>query len=34
MHEQIVAARGTHARFHYNGIKWWRLAKSGELSNA
>jgi sulfane dehydrogenase subunit SoxC len=33
-HEQIVAARGTHARFHYNGIKWWRLAKSGELTNA
>ena len=33
-HEQIVAARGTHARFHYNGIKWWRLQKSGELTNA
>ena len=33
-HEQIIAARGTHARFHYNGIKWWRLQKSGELTYA
>lgn len=33
-HEQIVAARGTHARFHYNGIKWWRLQKSGEITRA
>jgi sulfane dehydrogenase subunit SoxC len=33
-HEQIVTARGTHARFHYNGIKWWRLQKTGELTNA
>jgi sulfane dehydrogenase subunit SoxC len=33
-HEQIIAARGKFARFHYNGIKWWRLQKSGELTNA
>jgi sulfane dehydrogenase subunit SoxC len=33
-HEQIVAARGKFARFHYNGIKWWRLQKSGELTQA
>jgi sulfane dehydrogenase subunit SoxC len=32
--EQIIAARGTHARFHYNGIKWWRLHNSGELTYA
>ena len=34
LHEQIVRARGTHARFHYNGIKWWRLQKTGELTYA
>jgi len=33
-HEQILAARGKQARFHYNGIKWWRLQKSGELTHA
>jgi sulfane dehydrogenase subunit SoxC len=32
--DQIIAARGKYARFHYNGIKWWRLQKSGELTNA
>jgi sulfane dehydrogenase subunit SoxC len=32
-YEQIVAARGRFARFHYNGIKWWRLRKSGELTH-
>lgn len=33
-HEEIVAARGEQARFHYNGIKWWRLQASGELTHA
>ena len=33
-HDQIIEARGKNARFHYNGIKWWRLQKSGELTNA
>jgi sulfane dehydrogenase subunit SoxC len=32
-HEQIVAARGRFAHFHYNGIKWWRLRKTGELTH-
>lgn len=32
-HEQIVAARGKFARFHYNGIKWWRLQKNGEITH-
>jgi len=33
-HAEIIASRGKHARFHYNGIKWWRLQTSGELTNA
>jgi sulfane dehydrogenase subunit SoxC len=32
-HEQIVATRGRFAHFHYNGIKWWRLRKTGELTH-
>jgi len=32
--EEIIAARGTHAPFHYNGVKWWRLHTNGELTYA
>lgn len=32
--EQIVAARGLNATDHYNGIKWWRIHTSGEITHA
>jgi sulfane dehydrogenase subunit SoxC len=32
--EQIVAVRGLNATDHYNGIKWWRIHKSGEITHA
>ena len=32
--EQIVAVRGLNATDHYNGIKWWRVRRSGEITHA
>jgi sulfane dehydrogenase subunit SoxC len=32
--EQIVAVRGLNATDHYNGIKWWRIHKNGEITHA
>jgi sulfane dehydrogenase subunit SoxC len=32
--DQIIRARGTQAIDHYNGIKWWRVEASGELTYA
>jgi sulfane dehydrogenase subunit SoxC len=32
--DEIIAARGTQAIDHYNGIKWWRVEASGELTHA
>jgi sulfane dehydrogenase subunit SoxC len=32
--QQIVATRGLNATDHYNGIKWWRIHKSGEITHA
>ncbi|HET7093603.1 MAG TPA: molybdopterin-dependent oxidoreductase, partial [Thermomicrobiales bacterium] len=31
--EQLVAVRGTHSFYHYNGIKTWAIAATGEVSN-
>jgi sulfane dehydrogenase subunit SoxC len=32
--EQLVKARGMLATDHYNGIKWWRVKKTGEITHA
>lgn len=32
--KQIVAVRGLNATDHYNGIKWWRIQKSGDITHA
>lgn len=32
--QQIVAVRGLNATDHYNGIKWWRVRKGGEITHA
>ncbi|HEV2289145.1 MAG TPA: sulfite dehydrogenase [Candidatus Acidoferrales bacterium] len=32
--EQIVAVRGLNATDHYNGIKWWRVHRDGEVTYA
>lgn len=32
--EQLVAVRGLAAYHHHNGIKWWSLQSSGDLSHA
>lgn len=32
--DAIIAARGTQAIDHYNGIKWWRVGANGELTHA
>lgn len=32
--EQLIAARGPFAYDHYNGIKWWKIQKSGEIVHA
>lgn len=32
--EQIIAARGLNATDHYNGIKWWRIRTTGEITHA
>jgi sulfane dehydrogenase subunit SoxC len=31
--DQLVAVRGTHSFYHYNGIKTWAVAANGEVSN-
>ena len=33
MREQLVAARGVNSVYHFNGIKTWAVASSGEVSN-
>ncbi|HEU0113978.1 MAG TPA: sulfite dehydrogenase [Thermomicrobiales bacterium] len=30
---QLVAVRGTHSFYHFNGIKTWAIAATGEVSN-
>lgn len=32
--QEIVAVRGLNATDHYNGIKWWRIHRSGEITHA
>ncbi|WP_425449890.1 sulfite dehydrogenase [Virgifigura deserti] len=32
--EQLLAVRGQNSVYHYNAIQTWRLAESGEVSNA
>lgn len=32
--ENLIAARGTNARYHYNAIHGWKVASTGELTNA
>jgi sulfane dehydrogenase subunit SoxC len=32
--EQLLAARGEFAVDHYNGIKWWRIQKDGQITYA
>ncbi len=32
--EEIIAARGTHAVDHYNGIKWWLVGRDGSVVHA
>jgi sulfane dehydrogenase subunit SoxC len=31
--DQLVAARGVNSFYHFNGIKTWAVAASGEVSN-
>jgi sulfane dehydrogenase subunit SoxC len=31
--DQLIAARGPFAFDHYNGIKWWRIQKGGEITH-
>lgn len=31
---QIIAVRGWNATDHYNGVKWWRIHRSGEITHA
>jgi sulfane dehydrogenase subunit SoxC len=31
--DQLIAVRGTHSFYHYNGIKTWAVAANGEVSN-
>lgn len=32
--QEIVAVRGLNATDHYNGVKWWRVRSSGEITHA
>lgn len=32
--EELVAARGTKSQYHHNGIKTWRIAATGKVTNA
>ena len=31
--EALIAVRGTNSGFHYNGIKWWKVAVDGRVVN-
>ncbi|MDX1984980.1 MAG: sulfite dehydrogenase [Bryobacteraceae bacterium] len=31
--EQLIAARGTNSGYHFNGIKFWRVADNGSVAN-
>ncbi len=32
--EQLIAARGANSGYHFNGIKFWRIAAGGQVTNA
>jgi sulfane dehydrogenase subunit SoxC len=32
--EELIAARGTNSGYHFNGIKLWKIAADGSVSNA
>jgi sulfane dehydrogenase subunit SoxC len=32
--EELIAARGTNSGYHFNGIKLWRIAADGSITNA
>ena len=32
--EELVAVRGTKSTYHHNGIKTWRIAATGKVTNA
>ena len=32
--EALIAVRGVNSGFHYNGIKLWKVATDGKVTNA
>jgi sulfane dehydrogenase subunit SoxC len=32
--EELVTARGENSQYHYNGVKFWKVAADGSVSNA
>jgi sulfane dehydrogenase subunit SoxC len=31
--EQLIAARGMNSGYHFNGIKFWKVAADGKVTN-